>query len=255
MAHSVIIRNFVAQSHFECCCKVTNKIANMQEKIQKISPVKQRILQFVTYLGISKREFYKKIDVSRGTLENNTGITEDILARFIATYPMVKLEWLLKGIGDMIQEDNVANMQEKIQKNAEISYDPSVGTPYYDVDFFGGFSEIINDQTRLPACNIVVPGLERATVWCNVTGHSMEPRINHGDIIALRECTIQDIQYGETYAVVLDTIRTIKILRRGSSPSTLLYVPVNKSGYDDQEFDISRIIKIFEVVGSISKFF
>lgn len=227
----------------------------MQEKIQKISPVKQRILQFVAYLGISKREFYKKIDVSRGTLENNTGITEDILARFIATYPMVKLEWLLKGIGDMIQEDNVANMQEKIQKNAEISYDPSVGTPYYDVDFFGGFSEIINDQTRLPACNIVVPGLERATVWCNVTGHSMEPRINHGDIIALRECTIQDIQYGETYAVVLDTIRTIKILRRGSSPSTLLYVPVNKSGYDDQEFDISRIIKIFEVVGSISKFF
>lgn len=137
----------------------------------------------------------------------------------------------------------------------QVSFDLSVGTPYYDVDFFGGFSEIINDQTRLPACNIVVPGLERATVWCNVTGHSMEPRINHGDIIALRECTIQDIQYGETYAVVLDTIRTIKILRRGSSPSTLLYVPVNKSGYDDQEFDISRIIKIFEVVGSISKFF
>ena len=168
---------------------------------------------------------------------------------------MVKLEWLLKGIGDMIQEDNVANMQEKIQKNAEISYDPSIGTPYYDVDFIGGFSEVFNDQTALPTCNIVVPGLEKATVWCNVTGHSMEPRINHGDIIALRECTLQDVQYGEIYAVVLDTLRTIKMLRKGSTPDKLLYVPINKTDYDEQEFSISRIKKIFEVIGSISKFF
>ena len=35
--------------------------------------------------------------------------------------------------------------------------------------------------------------------------------LDHGDIIALRQCTVQDIQYGEIYAVVLDTIRTIKL--------------------------------------------
>ncbi len=83
----------------------------------------------------------------------------------------------------------------------------------------------------------------------------MEPRINHGDIIALRECTINDIQFGEIYAVVLDTIRTIKIIRRGSIPTKLLYVPINKPDYEEQEFDISRIIKIFEVIGAVSKFF
>ena len=83
----------------------------------------------------------------------------------------------------------------------------------------------------------------------------MEPKINHGDIIALRECTIQDIQYGEIYAVVLDTIRTIKILRRGSTPDVLRYVPINKAEFDDQEFPISRIINVFEVLGSVAKFF
>lgn len=129
------------------------------------------------------------------------------------------------------------------------------GTPYYDVDFTAGFNEVFNDQTILPTCNIIVPGLEKATVWCNVTGHSMEPKINPGDIIALRECTVSDIQYGEIYAVVLDTIRTIKILRKGSAPDTLRFVPINVSGYDEQEFDVSRIIRIFEVIGSISKFF
>lgn len=137
----------------------------------------------------------------------------------------------------------------------QVTMDPTVGTPFYDVDFFGSFTEIFNDQTVAPACYIIVPGFEKATVWCNVTGHSMEPKISHGDIIALHECTIDDIQYGEIYAVVLDTIRTIKIIRRGSSPDTLLYVPINKPAYEDQEFPTSRILKVFEVVGSISKFF
>lgn len=49
----------------------------MQEKEQKISPIKQRILQYVDTLGISKRDFYAKTGISRGTLESSTGITED----------------------------------------------------------------------------------------------------------------------------------------------------------------------------------
>ena len=65
----------------------------MQEKEQNISPVKQRILQFVDELGISKREFYAKTNISRGTLESKTGITEDTLAKFTQTFPDISLEW------------------------------------------------------------------------------------------------------------------------------------------------------------------
>ena len=83
----------------------------------------------------------------------------------------------------------------------------------------------------------------------------MEPKICHGDIIALHRCSIDDIQYGEIYAIVLDTIRTIKILRRGSTPDTLLFVPINKPDFEDQQFPISRIIQVYEVIGAISKFF
>lgn len=135
------------------------------------------------------------------------------------------------------------------------SMNPSVGTPYYDVDFIGGFDEVFNSQVNIPATNIVIRGFEKASLWCNVTGHSMEPKINHGGIIALRQCTLNDIQYGEIYAVVLDTIRTIKILRRSPDPSKLRFIPINTEDYDEQEFDKSRIMNVFEVIGSISKFF
>ena len=82
----------------------------------------------------------------------------------------------------------------------------------------------------------------------------MSPKISNGDIIALRPCTIEDIQYGEIYAVVLDTIRTIKIIRRGSSKELLKYVPINPN-FDEQEFEVNRIISVFQVIGSINRFF
>lgn len=134
------------------------------------------------------------------------------------------------------------------------SDNPSIGQPYYDVDFEGGFMELTNSQTCVPTTNIVVRGFEKADLWCNVTGHSMEPKISHGDIIALHRCTVDDVQYGEIYAVVLDTIRTIKILRKGSTPDSFLFVPIN-SDYDPQEYPKSRILNVFEVIGSVSKFF
>ena len=170
-------------------------------------------------------------------------------------------QWLLTGEGDMFENNHqtkskgISDPSDISSPEPRISMEVGQGIPYYDVDFIGGFSEIFNSQTTVPACNIIVPGFEKATAWCNVTGHSMEPRINHGDIIALRQCTVQDIQYGEIYAVVLDTIRTIKILRRGSTPDVLRYVPINTDGFDEQEFPLSRIINVFEVLGSVARFF
>lgn len=161
----------------------------------------------------------------------------------------ISLEWLLTGKGNMLKEEGKEEASAPV-----VSYDPKVGQPYYNVDFLGGFSEVYNSQVSVPDRNIIVPGFDRAKLWCNVTGHSMEPKINHGDIIALRPCTLDDIQYGEIYAVVLDTIRTIKILRKGSSKDFLRYVPINPN-FDEQEFAVSRIINVFEVIGSISKFF
>lgn len=198
------------------------------------------------YSNGNKAQFANRLGITpQGVstwLKRNTFDSELIFAQC----EDLSAQWLLTGKGSMLKDNDIPG---------EVVYNPNIGIPYYDVDFYGGFSEVYDDQTVNPTCNVVIPGFKRASVWCNVTGHSMEPKINHGDIIALRECTIQDVQFGEIYAVVLDSIRTIKIIRRGSSPDTLLYVPINQPDYQEQEFPIDRIIRIFEVIGSISKFF
>lgn len=221
-----------------------------------------RIQEIASNEGITIGAMERTIGASKGVLSrainNGTDIQAKWLSIIVENYPRYSTGWLLTGAGSMLKDD-LNGIKTIDEANPSFmpttSMNPSVGTPYYDVDFIGGFDEVFNSQVNIPATNIVIRGFEKASLWCNVTGHSMEPKINHGDIIALRQCTLNDIQYGEIYAVVLDTIRNIKILRRSPDPSKLRFIPINTEDYDEQEFDKSRIMNVFEVIGSISKFF
>jgi phage repressor protein C with HTH and peptisase S24 domain len=225
---------------------------------------KDRLLRLIEhYSDGNKSEFARMIGVSPQAvntwISRNTFDIDIIYAKCIN----VSSEWLLTGNGPMLKtsSDNNTNVeQQQVSTNTAdestplVTYDPNVGVPYYDVDFVAGFDLIINDQTFLPTANIVVYGFEKAQMWCNATGNSMYPKICHGDMIALRECTLEDVQYGEIYAVVLDTIRTIKILRKSDDSNKFRFIPINTEEYDEQEFCKSRILRVFEVLGNVSRF-
>ena len=217
----------------------------MQENIQEKSPIKQNILQYLATKGTTPYEFYKKSWVTRGVRNQNNGISEENIARFLAYAPDVNVEWLITGRGSMMGN----NEKELTTQNI------NDGAPYYDVDFIGGFDEVFNDQTVNPELSITNGICPRAQLWCNITGHSMEPTISNGDIIALRQCSVQDIQYGEIYAVVMDSFRTVKMLRRSETPGMIRFVPVNTADFDPQDFPVKRILKIYEVVGCLRRFF
>ena len=122
----------------------------MQEKEQKISPIKQRILKYAESLGISKREFYAKIGVSRGTLESKTGITEDVLAKFIATYPNISVEWLLTGEGMPEKEQNsLVTVKEEFSLRTDRKIEVQ-DIPLYDMSATAGLVAIFNDRNIRP---------------------------------------------------------------------------------------------------------
>jgi len=133
----------------------------------------------------------------------------------------------------------------------------SSGVPYYDVDFVGGFDVLINDQTVNPDYLIDFKPFEKATCWCNITGHSMEPEITHGDIIALRR--IEDwsyLPYGEIYAIVTrNDMRTVKRLGPGPTKDSFMLIPSNKSPeYAPQEISKHDILYVYEVMGCMKRF-
>lgn len=222
--------------------------------MDKKTTIKDRILSFIEEQGIKKSDFYEASGIQSSNFKGKNIYSQpggEMLVKILTLYPKLSADWLLTGEGSMLKtthDDSSAELKPIV------SYDPSIGIPYYDVDFAAGFDLMFNDQTVNPTANIVVYGFEKAKIWCNVTGDSMYPKICHGDMIALRECRPDDVLYGEIYAVVLDNIRTVKILRKAKDPTMLRFIPINTEKYDEQEFEKSRIIRIFEVLGNISRF-
>ena len=166
-------------------------------------------------------------------------------------YPHLNLEWLITGRGSMLKETS------QPLSLPTINYEYK-GAPYYNVDFIGGFDLVLNDQTINPDYYInFEPYNKPGVVWCNITGHSMEPEINHGDIIALKK--IEDKSFlplGEVYAIVTtNDMRTIKRLGAGKTDDSYTLIPSNKSPeYSPQQLPARMIRTIFQVLGAVKRF-
>lgn len=191
------------------------------------------------------------------------GVTQQILDRIFKKdnrnekYPKVS-----DGIKDALKNKFNLNdvwfydeTEEYSTEGPKINF--STGVPYYNVDFIGGFDLVLNDQTVNPEYLIDFKKYNDATCWCNVTGHSMEPEIHHGDMIALKK--IEDISFlplGEIYAIVTtNDMRTIKRLGAGKTDDTYTLVPSNKSPeYGIQPIPASMIRAVFQVLGAVKRF-
>lgn len=185
-------------------------------------------------------------------------LTDKFIKRFNNAFgDIFNLNWLLEGEGEMLNDTTNNNTQIKViqEDKPRISY--TGGRPYYNVDFIGGFDLVFNDQTIVPEYNIdFAPYNQDGVVWCNITGNSMQPKISHGDIIAIKEVVgWQDyLSMGEIYAVVTaNNLRTVKIIRQGKSEGTLRFIPINTAEFDEQEVPIKMITRVFEVLGCMKR--
>ncbi len=75
--------------------------------MREISVIKQRILLYLDFKGITKYKFYQETGVTNGILSQSNGISEDNLLKFLSAYRDISLDWLLTGEGEMLRGGNV----------------------------------------------------------------------------------------------------------------------------------------------------
>lgn len=210
---------------------------------------KERLLIFLKHLGIGQTKFEENTKLGRASISKiKNGMSAPNLAKISSAYPELNIDWLLSGEGTMLKSEN--NTLTPIKTTNQ-------GVPYYNVDFIGGFDLVENDQTTVPDYYIDFQKYNNADCWCNVTGHSMEPSISHGDIIALKEIIDWRIflPFGEIYAIVTPEHRTIKKVTGSLNPEKFLLIPLNSSTeFQPQEIPISIIMKVYKVLGCVKKF-
>lgn len=245
--------------------------------------VVSRIKELMSYysinsLSLSKELGYKSSEkISRLFRDGGAKPSYDIIYD-IANKFEINTDWLITGRGSMLKSKSEFSPEETYTDpahgicyvpptapiNAGTYIEPEVnyeykGAPYFNVDFIGGFDLVLNDQTRNPDYYInFEPYNKDGVIWCNITGHSMEPELNSGDYIAMKEMTspIEYLPSGEIYGIVTDDYRTVKRICPAEKKGFVRLIPTNKSPeYSPQEIPVSMIRKVYAVLGSMHRLF
>ena len=235
--------------------------------------LKIRLAEFLAYLGVGQAKFAESVGLSRG-FANNIGdsIRKDNLNKIISIYPELNTNWLITGEGKMLKQqvgdvsnNGSGNVSIVNANNGYINFNGTSKnethsnnrTPYYDVDFEGGFDLMENDQTQNPSGYIDLPQYNKADYWVNITGNSMQPLINHGDMIAIRK--VEDwetyLLFGEVYGIVTDEYRTVKRVRKSEKGDDFLCLVPENEEYDKQDISKSIVRGMFQILGCAKRIF
>lgn len=179
---------------------------------------------------ISQKLSYDKGNVSN-FLKGNKTVPDEFLDNFLTTFGLSRKE-ILEGV--------------------KTDIDKITGYYYPSVSASAGLQNgILNSEVeKVP---ISIPNWGNDLFFINVYGDSMYPKYCSGEIIGVKEIEPKFVNYGFAYVVVMkDSEVYLKYIRKGKDDSHWILASENKL-YDDKEFHISLINKVFIIKGVITK--
>ncbi len=223
----------------------------MQENKQEKSQIKQNILSYLSQVGVSPYEFYKESGVTRGILQQNNGISEQNIARFLAYAPEVNTEWLLTGEGAMLKEDKVEDDYD-LRPIAHPTEEYE-GIPLIPLDAMAGIFTSEETILEYECERYIVPAFNGADFLINVKGTSMMPTYHSGDIVACKRVSLTDIffQWGKAYVLDTDQGPLVKRIRQSKIKNHILLVSDNSEEYDPIDLHMRHVNGVALIIGTI----
>lgn len=203
---------------------------------------KERILQYIHYLGISKQFFFNMTGLKRGLLDGDkldSSISDIYLAKILATYPELSPEWLLTGNGEMILSSPVAKLRATI--------------PLIPIGAMAGWGEGEMQIMDHDLTHYDVPEFAelKADFLINVKGDSMYPKYHTGDLVACKKLPLDTFfQWNKVY--VLDTVQgaMIKRVNKSENQDEIKCISENPT-YDPFDLPLQDIHALALVLGFI----
>lgn len=216
-----------------------------------------RIKELIKEMGISQNEFASRIgtDCSNFSKQMNgkLGISR-VLANKIIVELGVSKEWLLEGKGEKYRTLLTSNSKTITLPPNSLNMTANEGAKVYDIDVTAGPSgRSLMFSSEQVIGSINVPFINPENHIVKVSGDSMSPVINNGDMLAIREVkNLNLIFWGQIYVVLLDDYRMVKYVRKHENPEIVILKSAN-SEYDDIEIPRNEIRALF-VVENIIRF-
>lgn len=223
--------------------------------------VSARVGEYIEAKGISYYAFENSVGASRGAIskavKDGKSLGSNVLERILEVYKDINPIWLLTGKGEMLLEavQNRSGVQTyRLKTDTTID---SQQIPLYDLEAVAGIVPLFNDtKTLQPVDHISIPQLPRCDGALYVTGDSMYPLLNSGDIIMYK--IIDDITngifWGEMYLLGVnmggEEYITVKYIRRSDKRGYVILASENPH-HQDKEVAVADIRALALVKGSI----
>lgn len=227
--------------------------------MRDISIVKDNILKYLEYKGITKYEFYKSTGISNGILSQKNGMSEENTLKVLSYFKDINPVWLFLSRGDMIinEESLVSELK---------SHDRHL-IPLYDTIATAGRQQEVDMTPVTEPAEYIDAGdwFRDATAAMRIHGDSMYPVYHSGCIAALKEVKQKNlIMYGEDYVIETVEYRTLKRIQKGKDEQHLLACSANIERWEDgsvkgrlihEPFDVHKdeIRRLFLVLGAVRR--
>jgi hypothetical protein len=203
--------------------------------------IKSRVVEVLRFKEINVNRASKKLCIPQRTLNrqvNEDGnISMDLLYALLDHFPEISPLWLLLGEGEML-------LDSTRQTTASIPF-------YNDLPLSAGYRDAFDPGRENPTSYISFPN-SGADFFFPVSGTSMEPDINDGDIVGVKRVEREEgIVHGDVYMVVTNDNRMIKrCYHDAENPELLWCVSPN---YPSFSINKSDICALFHVVNRIER--
>ncbi len=220
----------------------------------KIATTKQRILEFIDYKGINLPSFFQETDIKRGFLDGDkldSSVSDAFIAKIIARYPEINLEWLITGKGEMLKVETPAVYQPRAcEKNHE-----EQEIPLYDINAAAGLNSLFAGGRQNVIDTLRIPHLSKVDGAMSITGDSMYPLLKSGDIVVFKQINnIEYLHFGNIYILAYqidgDEYVVVKYINESEKKGFIKLVSYNEH-YKPIDIPVESIASIALVKASI----
>ena len=173
----------------------------------------KRLYEYINYKECKPTRFEKKLGLSNGylgtQLKRNADLGESVFNKIIDYCLDLNPEWLLTGNGEMLKEEEATEKKPVKHKHK--------GFPLIPVEAMAGYegSDVQIMGFDIQEDFMITPELDNKGVkyLIRVSGSSMIPKYNNGDLLACRPITdVSFMQWGKVYVLDTDQGQLVKRL-------------------------------------------
>lgn len=197
--------------------------------------IKERVVAVLKHIGMNVNRASKFLGVPQRTLNRqvNEGgnISMEIVYAILNNVPEISPAWLIAGEGAML-------VGEEASKACTIPF-------YDDLPLSAGHRDAFDPTREKPSAYISIP-TSQADFYFPVSGNSMEPEFNDGDIVGVKRVDRSEgIVHGAVYMVVTNENRMIKrCYHDNNDPNLIWCVSPNYPSFPINKNDVCALFKV-----------